>query len=285
MILKSISKINVGLRIIGKREDGFHEIETIFYPLNFYDELDVYIKPSQKKSNTLIINSNNHYLPKDKTNICYKVIANFFRQFKITDYFTINVFINKRIPIGGGLGGGSSNAASILRYLVRYFKINIRKHRKRIMEIASATGSDVPFFLISKPCYADGKGDKLRILNNFRLKYKILIVTPATHVSTRWAYENLNIITTDFKEKRLQDIKEFDIEKKDIFRNDFEEVVFKRFGELQEIKNILLESGSVFASLSGSGSTLYGFFKESDKDSLHKCVNIFRNRNYFHKII
>jgi len=285
MILKSISKINVGLKIIGKRDDGFHEIETVFYPLNFYDEIELNIKPSQKKSNTLFINSNNHYLPKDKSNICYKVVANFFREFKITDFFSINIFINKRIPIGGGLGGGSSNAASILKYLIKYFRIDIKKYSKRILNVAGSTGSDVPFFLIGKPCYAEGKGDELRILKNFHLNYKILIVTPATHVSTRWAYDSLNLSPGVFSEKKLKYISEFDLNNKDIFVNDFEDLVFKRYAELKDIKTKLLESGSIFASLSGSGSTLYGLFRDSDQDLLDKCADYFKEKKYFCKIL
>lgn len=285
MILKSISKINVGLKIIGKRDDGFHEIETIFYPLNFYDEIDLKIKPSQKKSNTLFINSNNHYLPKDKSNICYKVIANFFREFNITDFFSINIFINKRIPVGGGLGGGSSNAASILKYLIKYFRINIKKSAKSILSVAGSTGSDVPFFLIGKPCYAEGKGEKLRILKNFRLNYRILIVTPATHVSTRWAYDSLNLNPGVFAEKKLKNVTEFDLNNKNLFVNDFEEIVFKKYAELKDIKIKLLESGSIFASLSGSGSTLYGLFRDSEKELLFKCVSYFKEKNYFCKII
>lgn len=285
MILKSISKINVGLKIIGKRDDGFHEIETIFYPLNFYDEIELNIKPSQKKSNTLFINSNNHYLPKDKSNICYKVIANFFREFKITDFFSINIFINKRIPIGGGLGGGSSNAASILKHLIKYFRIDIKKSSKRILGVAGSTGSDVPFFLIGKPCYAEGRGEKLRILKNFRLNYRILIVTPAIYVSTRWAYDSLNVNPGVFAEKKLKNVTVFDLNNKDLFANDFEETVFKRFTELKDIKMIMLESGSIFASLSGSGSTLYGLFRDSDKDLLFKCVSYFNGKKYFCKII
>jgi 4-diphosphocytidyl-2-C-methyl-D-erythritol kinase len=285
MILKSISKINVGLRIIGKREDGFHEIETIFYPINYYDEIDINIKPSKGSSNSLAINSNNPHLPKDKTNICYKIIANFFRYYKITDYYNINIFINKRIPIGGGLGGGSSNAASILKYLIKYFRVDIKRHKKDILEIASRTGSDVPFFLISKPCYAEGKGDKLRILNNFRLKYKILVVTPAVHISSRWAYENLHLTPGDFKSKILFKVNNFDINKKELFINEFEEVVFGKFKELSEIKSKMTESGSVFASLSGSGSAIYGLFDESAKNSLNKCVNYFKSKNYYYKLI
>ncbi|MBN1632785.1 MAG: 4-(cytidine 5'-diphospho)-2-C-methyl-D-erythritol kinase [Ignavibacteria bacterium] len=285
MILKSISKINVGLRIIGKREDGFHEIETIFYPVNFFDEIDINIKPSKRNSNSLVINSNNQHLPKDKTNICYKIIINFFRYFKITDYYNIKIFINKRIPIGGGLGGGSSNAASILKYLIKYFRIDIKKHKKDILEVAGQTGSDVPFFLISKPCYAEGKGDKLRILNNFRLRYKILIVTPTVHISSRWAYENLNLVPGDFRNKILDKVNVFDINKKELFVNEFEDIVFGRYNELSEIKNKMIEYGSVFASLSGSGSAIYGLFNEHSKNSLKKCLNYFKRKNYFYKII
>jgi len=286
MIIKSIAKINVGLRIIGKREDGFHEIETIFYPLyDFYDEMDINIKPSNKKSNSLKINSNNRFVPKDRTNICYKAVTNFFRKFDIRSYFDIDVFINKKIPIGGGLGGGSSNAATLIKFLLKYFKIDIAINKKSILELAEATGSDVPFFLISKPCYAEGKGEKLKILENFRLDYYILIVTPNSHISTGWAYETLNITPGNIRGKILNSVTVFDLSNNDIFINEFENTVFSKYKNLEEIKKTLISKGSVFASLSGSGSTVYGLFKKSMDAELKQFEKIFGDRGYFYKIV
>ncbi len=284
MMLKSLAKINIGLKILCRRSDGFHDIETIFYPVNLFDEIDIDIKPSTKNTNSLLIQSDNPYVPKDKSNICFKVIANFFRTFQIKNFFKIKIKINKKIPIGGGLGGGSSNAAVVLKYLIRYFKIDITQNKKSILNVASNTGSDVTFFLFSKPCYATGKGDKITLLNDFYVDYDILLITPSFNISTKWAYEALKFPVDYRKSPVLKDIKTFPKDLS-VFENDFEKVVFKKYPELEKIKRILSQNGAIFTSLSGSGSTIYGFFERKNKNKVYNCADLFKKGNYTVNIV
>ncbi len=284
MLIKSLAKINIGLKILCKRVDGFHDIETIFYPVNLFDEIEIDVKPSEKNTNSLLIQSDNPYVPKDKSNICFKVIANFFKTFEIKDYFKIKIKIKKKIPIGGGLGGGSSNAASVLKYLVKYFNIDILKNKKNIFTVASNTGSDVTFFLFSKPCYATGKGDKIFLLKDFYVDYDILLITPSFNISSKWAYEAMKLPTDYRKNPVLKDITSLPKDLS-IFENDFEKVVFKKYPELEKIKRILSQNGAVFTSLSGSGSTIYGFFEKKNKNKITKCADLFRRGNYIVNIV
>ncbi|MCE1164747.1 MAG: 4-(cytidine 5'-diphospho)-2-C-methyl-D-erythritol kinase [Bacteroidetes bacterium] len=281
MIIKAPAKINIGLRILNKREDGYHSIETIFYPVRLAYRIQAGIAPSDSDINSIIIKTEKHTVPISKTNSCFKVIEAFFKNFRIRDTFKINIFLEKNIPIGGGLGGGSSDAGSLLRYLINYFHIDINENRKKIIETALAAGSDVPFFLIQKPCYATGRGEKMRILKNFTVDYDILLVNPNKHVSTKWAYENLNFDISLKKEPVLSEIEKFDLSNPEIFVNEFEEAVFQKYPELAEVKQRLLDYGSVFASMSGSGAVLYGFFDRRSKEGIKKARREFESSGYF----
>lgn len=280
MVLKSCGKINVGLKIINEREDGYHNIETIFYPVNIFDEIDFQLSKSSKGFNSLHLKSDKSYIPPDKSNTCYKAITNFFKLFLIKDCFDIFVNIRKNIPVGGGLGGGSSDAASIIKALTRYFNINISENRNEIMKVALSVGSDVPFFLISKPCFAAGRGDILKLLPEFKLNYRILLVNPNLHISTKWAYENYILNNSISNVSPLKDITKFDLSEYN-FENDFEEVVFKKYSELKEIKDTMKNNGAVYSSLSGSGATMFGFYNFSDEKNLSACYKKFKELNYF----
>ncbi len=281
MIIKAPAKINIGLRILNKRDDGYHSIETIFYPVKLYDRLDVEIAPSDSDINSIIIKTEKHTVPISKTNTCFKVIEAFFKNFRIRETYRINIFLEKYIPIGGGLGGGSSDAGSLLRYLINHFGIDINGNRKKIIETALSVGSDVPFFLIQKPCYATGRGEKMKILNDFKINYEILLVNPNKHVSTKWAYENLNFEPGLNREPVLSGVTGFDPENADLFRNEFEDAVFPRYPELAEVKKQLLDSGAVFASMSGSGAVLYGMFDRSNHEGIRKARRTFETSGYF----
>lgn len=280
-LLKSYAKINIGLRILGKRNDGYHNIETIFYPVKLNDEIVFEINKTSQNYNSVILKSNKSYIPLTKDNLCYKAVEDFFKSFRITDCFKINLEIRKNIPVGGGLAGGSSNAASILKFLIKFFNIDIQKNREKILDLALSIGSDVPFFLTLKPCYAEGRGEKLVMLPDFKIDYYILIVNPNLHVSTKWAFEKLNLTPSDIKKPVLIEVRNFEIEKSNLFTNDFEEVVFKKYNLLSEIKDKLKEMGAVYASMSGSGATMYGFFDKKKRDTLYKCRDYFKMKNYF----
>ncbi|HRK00636.1 MAG TPA: 4-(cytidine 5'-diphospho)-2-C-methyl-D-erythritol kinase [Ignavibacteria bacterium] len=279
-ILKSYSKINIGLRILGKRGDGYHDIETIFYPIKIFDELGFTITPAASEFNSVLLKSNKSYIPLNADNLCYKAVLNFFKTFRIKETYKIEIDMIKNIPVGGGLGGGSSNAATVLKFLIRYFKIDIEINRIKIIDLALSLGSDVPFFLILKPCYAEGRGEKLKPLKNFKINYNILIVNPHLHVSTKWAFENLNLPNGFRNEKSLDKITEFEPDKKNEFENDFEKIVFEKYPLLREIKNYMLDNGSVFSSMSGSGATVYGLFEPNKKGTLLKCREDFYKKKY-----
>jgi 4-diphosphocytidyl-2-C-methyl-D-erythritol kinase len=278
MLLKSYSKINIGLKIINKRDDGFHNIETIYYPINYFDEIDFNIKKNSKTHNSVFLKSNKTYLPNDKTNNCYKAVSLFFKNFNICDCYDIEISVDKSIPVGGGLGGGSSNAASILKALIKFFNIDINLHRKKILDTALLIGSDVPFFLVSKPCFAQGRGEILKILPDFKIDYRVLLINPNIHVSTKWAYESLHF-ENRAGESNLSQVDNFDLTKFD-FSNDFENVVFKKYQTLKDIKKYLIRNKAKFASMSGSGATMYAFFDRLDKRPMYRCYNEFKKLKY-----
>lgn len=280
-ILKSYAKINIGLRVLRRRADGYHDLETIFYPIKLHDEISIQIEPSDSGYNSVTLKSNKPYIPLNKDNLCYKSIENFFKLFKIKDWFKINIDIKKNIPVGGGLGGGSSNAATILKFLIKYFNLNIADYKNQILDLALSIGSDVPFFLTLKPCIAEGRGEKLTPLENFVIDYDILIVNPNLHISTKWAFEKLRLKPNEQKESLLKEVKKFDADNLNLFVNDFEKVVLEKYGALKNIKNELLNAGAIYASMSGSGATMYGLFKKENKDKLRMCRRHYLKKKYF----
>jgi|WetSurMetagenome_2_1015567.scaffolds.fasta_scaffold07174_4 4-diphosphocytidyl-2-C-methyl-D-erythritol kinase len=282
MIIKANAKINLGLKIINKRDDGFHNLETIFYPVKLYDEISIKIFSSKRNTNSVIIKTNNKVIPTDRTNICFKIIESFFRTFSIKEFFVINIFIDKKIPVGGGLGGGSSDAAAVLKHLIKYFNINISERKKEILSIALSVGSDVPFFMIQKPCFAQGRGEIISKLDNFKLdNYQILLVNPNLHVSTKWAFENLNFQPEVIKESKIKQVEKFDSVTLKLLENDFEKIIFEKYPELEKIKDELVGFGAEFSSMSGSGSTMYGLFNNSEIDSVRKTYEYYKDKNYF----
>ncbi|MFZ1320397.1 MAG: 4-(cytidine 5'-diphospho)-2-C-methyl-D-erythritol kinase [Ignavibacteria bacterium] len=278
--IRSYPKINLGLRILSKRSDGFHDIETIFYPVKIYDEIGFKIEKSDTEFNSVILKSNKSYIPLNTDNLCYKAVLNFFNEFRIRVPFKIEIDLMKNIPVGGGLGGGSSNAAAVLKFLIRYFKIEIESNRSRIIDLALSIGSDVPFFLIMKPCYAEGRGEKLKVLNDFTVNYDILIVNPNLHVSTKWAFENLRFPSGNVREKKFDKIKVFENEILNELINDFEPLVFTKFPVLKEVKNFMLNEGAVFSSMSGTGATIYGIFNTKKNGTIYKCREEFIKKKY-----
>ncbi len=282
MTINSYAKINVGLRILRKREDGFHDLETIFYPVKLHDEISIKIEKSSTGFNSVILKSNKPYIPLTKDNLCYKASEIFFKAFNIKECYKISFDIRKNIPVGGGLGGGSSNAAAVLKFLLKFLNIDIAENRQKILDMALSIGSDVPFFLMSKPCYAEGRGEKMSVLPEFKIEYSILIINPNLHVSTKWAFEKLNLTPGIQKESSLKEIKKFDLSQADKFKNDFEDIVFEKYELLREVKETLLNMGAEFASMSGSGATMYGIFdKKNNLSTLLKCRDYFDSKKYF----
>ncbi len=253
--LKSFAKINLGLNIISKRPDGFHDIETIFYPVQLHDEILI------QKSNSSFFESNIEILNSNADNLIIKAKQ------KLEEYlnkiFSVKINLKKFIPLGAGLGGGSSNAASILLGLNQLFNLNLSG--EELFNIAVQLGSDVPFFLDPEPSFAYGKGEILKKIN-FEIPYPILVINPGIHVSTPWAYSK---VIPKKPELNLYTIVENGINNfsklKGIIKNDFEEIVFRKYPEIKELKQNLYDLGAEFALMTGSGSTFFGIFPNLDE--------------------
>jgi len=256
--VKSPAKINIGLRVLSKRKDGYHNIETIFYPIKLYDNVSVSITPSKiSKLSVKTLIKNKKLKLDDKNNICYKTVILFLECFRIKSNYNIKIIIRKNIPVGAGLGGGSSNAASVLKVLAKHFKKS--KYKSTLQKLALELGSDVPFFLNGKPAYASGRGEKLVPLPKFKVNYRIQIIYPGIHISTAWAYNQLKV--KNYKFKIFNKIIKFNPADKRLQINDFEKVVFKKYPLIGKLNQKMYENGAVFACMSGSGSAIYGFFK------------------------
>ena len=177
IVVKSPAKINIGLNIIHKRDDGFHNLETIFYPLNLFDEIIF------TKSDNFAFNSNDENLNKEKTNLIIKAKEILENEFDAQ--LLVNISLKKNIPIGAGLGGGSSNAAATLLSLAKLFDLEVSK--SQLQELAIKLGSDVPYFLNPVPSFAESRGEKLFPIN-LKIEKYLLIVNPGIHIATKWAF-------------------------------------------------------------------------------------------------
>ena len=267
--MKSFAKINIGLNILNKREDGYHNLETIFAPIDISDEIHIH-----DESRNIEIMTKSKHIPANEHNICYKAAK------KIMDYAGIKsgiiIEIDKNIPVGAGLGGGSSDAAMVLKELIKYFDIKIPG--EDLLKIGLELGSDVPYFLGNGIAYAKGRGEILEYFD-IEIPYWVLLIYPSLSISTKWAYsafkEKDNPILHNFKNILIENIGEPEKLKSEM-SNDFEEIVFNKYAGLLNIKYELYEKGAVYASLSGSGSSLYGFF--NNYDNVERAHNLFSSR-------
>lgn len=254
MITKAYAKINLGLRILRKRDDGFHDIETVFHRINLFDEITF------EDSDSISLECDNPIIPTDDSNLCLQAAKLLKLKYNITT--GVHLTLNKNIPVGAGLGGGSSDAACILLNLPKFWGIDAEKDD--LFQLASQLGSDVPYFLENGTAYATGSGEKLEYFE-LDVPYLIVIVYPNIHISTAWAYSNVNlksyIDNENLKEILIKDINHPEILKKKI-QNDFEELVSENYPEIKKLKLNLYESGADFVQMSGSGSSVFAFFKD-----------------------
>ncbi len=258
----SFSKVNLGLWVKEKRADNYHDIETIFFEnKNLYDD----IKIELVENNTLIINvlflqeDLNYLIPKSKNSI-YLAACLFFK--KVQKSYICNIEVNKNIPIEAGLGGGSSNAACVLKGLNELFKSPLTNNE--LLDLALEIGSDVPFFILGETCLATGRGEILTSLEN-KLNLDICIVkSKEISISTKWAYEQIDAreFQVDRKEQISNLILAMKGENYELFFenmfNDFEIVAFSCFPELILERKKLLDKGYKVVGLCGSGSALFG---------------------------
>lgn len=255
IIVKSPSKINLGLNVIRKRNDGYHDIETIFLPLLLCDTI------TYAKSNEPELKTNSDLLNNSSGNLVLKAIELLGRSTK--SELKLKVFVNKVIPIGGGLGGGSSNAAITLKTVNRIYNLGLSNDD--LLELALKLGSDVPFFLNPVTSFAESRGEILQPLK-FEIPYPILIVNPGIKIDTSWAFSKIHPSKPKKSLKNLIANDSVDLsELPEIINNDFEKIVFEEFPVLSVIKESLYSFGAQFASMSGTGSTVYGIFSNLQK--------------------
>lgn len=250
MIVFPNCKINLGLHILGKREDGFHDLETVFYPLPVRDALEVITAPVTEFSQSGIA------IPGDAPdNLCLRAYQLLKADFP--DLPAVRMHLHKVIPTGAGLGGGSADGAFTLTLLNS--KYNLGLDESRLEGYAAQLGSDCPFFVRNQPALAKGRGEILEPFGMDLSGYSFLLVHPGIHVSTRWAFGQLR---PGAPEVRLDEIDWKDVAGwKGRLTNDFEGPVFTKYSEIALIRQRMYDEGAVYASLSGSGSAVYGIFE------------------------
>lgn len=263
MVVFPFCKINLGLSVLSKRADGFHDLETCFYPVPWTDVLEIIL------SDKFTFTTSGNDIPGDpQDNLCVKAYHLLKKDF---DLGPVNMHLHKIIPSGAGLGGGSSDAAHVLQMLNTIFSLNLSQ--SKLMDYAAILGSDCAFFINDKPMIGTSRGEVLKKIN-FSLNRFLVIVKPDIHVSTRDAFSGIT--------PRPVDISVSDVilnhhlnEWKGLLSNAFEETVFRKYPSLASVKKRLYELGATYASMTGSGSSLFGIFEtETDiaqefPDALH----------------
>ncbi len=248
------AKINIGLNVVSKREDGYHNLETIFYPVNLSDALEIVESDTTSFSSSGIEIDGN---PTD--NLVFQAYQNLKNDF---DLPPVKLHLHKIIPFGAGLGGGSSDAAFTLKMLNEYFRLELTNHQ--LEKYAAKLGADCPFFIQNKATFASGIGDEFEPIELDLSEYKIAIFKPNISVSTPDAYRNIKPEKPRFD---LRNIATLPVEKwKNQIQNDFEKSVFPQYPEIRELKEKLYKIGAVYAAMSGSGSAVFAIFHRLSMD-------------------
>lgn len=253
MIVYPNAKVNIGLFITEKRADGFHNLESVFVPVPWCDILEI------TQSDILSFKSSGIEIPGDSaTNLCVKAFELLQRDYNIS---AVAIHLHKQIPIGAGLGGGSADAAFTLTALNELFQLNLSQ--KQLAEYAAQLGSDCAFFVYNSPQFATGRGEILEPISIHLKGYYLALVNPGIHVSTAAAYGGVHPKKSNFN---LQTLSALPIEEwQEKATNQFEEHIFKLHPEIESIKTSMLNNGAVYAAMSGSGSTVFGIFREDPK--------------------
>lgn len=268
--LKALAKINLGLDVVRRREDGYHEVRMIMQTIQLYDRLD--IKRTQEPG--IQIQTNLSFLPVNENNLIYKAAKLLMDEFSITD--GVSVKLDKRIPVAAGMAGGSTDAAAMLIGVNRLFSLGLTK--KQLMERGVQIGADVPYCIMRGTALAEGIGEALSPLPPM-VKCPVLIAKPSISVSTKFVYQNLKLDDTtihpdidrlidDIKAKNLHDIAAH-------MGNVLETVTIPNYPVIDEIKKHMLSNGAVGAMMSGSGPTVFGLF--DDEDTAKKAYKAMRS--------
>ena len=253
------AKINLGLNVVSRREDGYHNLETVFYPINLCDALEFI--PAIKTS------LNVAGLPVEgdiEQNLVVRAFRLLQKEFQLPE---LEIVLLKHIPMGAGLGGGSADAAFMLKLLNEHFQLNLSV--QQLEYYAAKLGADCPFFIRNKPVFAAGIGNEFTPINLSLKGYSLVLIKPDVHVSTAEAYAH---VTCQRWCVSLMEVIEMPVEKwRQFLFNDFETSVFLTYPELATIKQKLYDEGAVYAAMSGSGSTVYGIFKDKPIVAFPDC--------------
>lgn len=257
---------------MGKRADGYHNIETVFYPLPLKDAAEL-TPASKNTTQDFELNISGIAIPGDKqNNLCYKAWQLIKNDFPVIE--PVRMHLLKAIPAGAGLGGGSSDGAHTLLLLNHELKLNLT--REQLIAYALELGSDCPFFILNKPCFAAGRGEIMKETETGLNDHYFVLVDPEVHISTAWAFEKL---ASDRRhhEQSLTDIVSSPVAQwKDKLLNDFEAPVFEEYESLKLVRDELYSSGAIYASLTGTGSCVYGIFPAKTKPDLHKITDHYK---------
>ena len=251
------AKINLGLHITARRNDGFHEIDTVFYPVGWIDALEIVKTGNDWQVNNFPITMKGAGFSEDITsNLCYKAYSLLQQHFALP---AMECFLQKTIPSGAGLGGGSSDAAATLQMINELAGLKLSEEKLR--EFAAMLGSDCPFFILNKPMQATGRGTTFKPVQLSLNGYYIVIVMPPFTMSTKEAY---SLINPTIPEIPIESLIMLPVAQwKYVLKNDFEEKVFEKFPALKLMKEQLYINNAVYASMSGSGTALFGIFEKA----------------------
>ena len=265
-------KINLGLNILLKRSDGYHDLETVFYPLPLKDVIEV-IKSAEAAADIQFSATGHPVNGSLEDNLCIRAYRLLQKDFP--DLPPVKMHLHKVVPMGAGLGGGSANAAFMLKLLNEKFHLKIST--EKLLDYSLQLGSDCPFFIINKPAIGTGRGELLQTISLDLSEYSFLLVDPNIHIKTAWAFAQLGqpIERKSIKEVIQQPVATW---QKDLV-NDFEEPVCVHHPELRVIKENLYAAGALYASMTGSGSCFYGLFPKNkipDSFTVSSSHSVFR---------
>lgn len=271
LTLKALAKINLGLDVLGRRDNGYHDVRMVMQTIYLYDNVTL----TRTEEPGIQVETNLSYLPVDENNIAYKAAKLLIDEFGIQE--GVHIKLEKRIPVAAGMAGGSSNAAAVLVGMNRMFDLDLSQ--SQLMERGVALGADVPYCVMRGTALAEGIGEELSALPPMPKCY-ILVAKPAISVSTKWVYETLDakeIVEHPDIDGLLQGLKEQDLSKvASSMGNVLESVTIERYPIIETIKDAMKEAGALNAMMSGSGPTVFGIFdnRKVAKEAWYKLRNM-----------
>ena len=260
MYVKAYGKVNLGLDVLRRREDGYHEVKMIMQTVSIYDGLDF----EKTDSGKIEIESNVFFVPTDESNLIYKAAKLLFDEYGIAS--GLKITLKKFIPVSAGMAGGSTDAAATLFAVNRMFDLKLSL--KQLMEYGGKLGADIPYCLMRGTALSEGIGEKLTRLPNM-VQCPVLIAKPPVNVSTKFVYENMHIEQVKAHpdiDGMIEAIKEQDIDKIAAkMGNVLENVTVKEYPQIQELKQMMMDTGAINAMMSGSGPTVFGLYRTEEE--------------------